>query len=102
MGRRQICVALFKTLILCSTGFNLKILLAARTLYLCDFVWISEQTVFSSPVRSWLVSLSEVRCVYCAVRTEPLHTVKVHLLKGFVTLGRFQIRRPNFGGDIHC
>ena len=35
--------------ILCYTGFNIQILRAARTLYLCDFVWISEQTVFFSP-----------------------------------------------------
>jgi hypothetical protein len=44
------------------------------------FVWISEQTAIISVYNiNWLVCITETECVYCAVRTECIHTVQVNL-----------------------
>jgi hypothetical protein len=41
------------------------------------FMWISEQTVITSLCSiKWLVFITEMECVYCAVRTESLSTVQ--------------------------
>ena len=46
-----------------------------HSVFMC-FVWISEQTAIISLYNiNWLVFMTEVQCVYCAVRTGPL----VHL-----------------------
>ena len=43
------------------------------------FVWISEQTAIISLYSiNWLVVITETECVYCAVRTECLHTIQVN------------------------
>ena len=46
------------------------------------FVWISEQTAIISPDNiKWLVFVTRMECVYCAVRAEPLIWYK--LTRGF-------------------
>ena len=45
-----------------------------------SFVWIWEQTAIISLYNiNWLVFITEMGCVYCAVRTGYLHTIQVNL-----------------------
>ena len=47
-----------------------------RTVFMC-FVWISEQTAIISLYNiNWLVFITETQCVYCAVRTGCLYTLR--------------------------
>ena len=42
------------------------------------FVWIWEQTAIISPYNiNWLFFITEMECVYCAVRTRSLHIIQV-------------------------
>jgi hypothetical protein len=51
-----------------------------HSVFVC-FVWISEQTaIISLHSIKWLVFTTETECVYCAVRTESLYTIQVHLV----------------------
>jgi hypothetical protein len=44
------------------------------------FVWISEQTASSALYSTnWLVFITEMECVYCAVRVETSHIIQVNL-----------------------
>jgi len=44
------------------------------------FVWISEQTAIISLYSiNWLVFITEMECVYCAVRTGYSYIIKVNL-----------------------
>jgi hypothetical protein len=44
------------------------------------FVWMSEQTAIISQYSfNWLGFITEIKCVYCAVRIESLNVVKVNL-----------------------
>jgi hypothetical protein len=54
-----------------------KILRSAHTVFMC-FVWISEQTavIFLYGI-DWLAFVTEMEYVYCAVRTELVHILKV-------------------------
>ena len=48
-----------------------------HNVFMC-FVWISEQTAIISLYNiNWLVFITDTQCVYCAVRTEPLHLNQV-------------------------
>jgi len=50
-----------------------NILHADYIAYMC-FVWLSERTViFALYIINWLVFVTEVESVYCAVRAEPLY-----------------------------
>ena len=43
------------------------------------FVWISEQTAIISLYNiNWFVSITEMECVYCAVRTECIYEIQVN------------------------
>ena len=49
-----------------------------HTVFMC-FVWISEQTAIISLYSiNWLVCITEMESVYCAVRAEALYTVRCH------------------------
>jgi hypothetical protein len=51
-----------------------------HSVFMC-FVWISEQTaIISLHNINWLVFITETECVYCAVRTECLHVIRVNLV----------------------
>ena len=51
--------------------------LCPHSVFMC-FVWISEQTAIISLYNiNWLVFITETECVYCAVRTESLHTASL-------------------------
>ena len=53
------------------TGSLYIILCSAHTAVFMCFVWISEQTAIISLYNiNWLVFITELECVYCAVRTE--------------------------------
>jgi hypothetical protein len=60
-------------------------------------VWISEPSAIISLYSiNWLVFITEMKCVYCAVRTEPLyvilrsaHTVYLCVLYGYQNKQRF-------------
>jgi len=44
------------------------------------FVWISEQTaIISLYIINWLVFITDVECVYCAVRTIIFNTIPVSM-----------------------
>jgi hypothetical protein len=46
------------------------------------FVWISEQTAIISLYNiNWLVCITEMECVYCAVRNESLNTIQIALCR---------------------
>jgi hypothetical protein len=52
-----------------------------HSVFMC-FVWISEQTAIISLYNiNWLVCVTEMECVYCAVRTESLNII--HTIRGF-------------------
>ena len=54
-----------------------KILRSAHTVYLCVFVWISEQTAIISLYSiNWLVFITETECVYYAVRTGHINAIQ--------------------------
>ena len=54
-----------------TTSLTFTTLRSAHSLYLCVFVWISEQTAIISLYNiNWLVFVTETESVYCAVRTE--------------------------------
>ena len=54
-----------------------EILRPAHTVYLCVFLWISEQTaIISVHIINWLVFITEMECVYCAVRAESLNVTR--------------------------
>jgi len=47
------------------------------SVFVC-FVWISEQTAIISLYNiNWLVCITEMECVYCAVRTGSLYIIQV-------------------------
>ena len=54
-----------------------------QNVFIC-FVWISEQTAIISLYNiNWLVFVTDLECVYCAVRTDwlqfsPLHSDRTH------------------------
>jgi len=64
--------------------FNIQQLYALPTLYLCVFVFISEQTATCATYSiNWLVFITEMKSVYSAVRTGVLNkTVCGSSLKG--------------------
>jgi len=50
-----------------------------HSVFMC-FVWIWEQTaIISLYSTNWLVFITEMECVYCAVRTESLNTIQENL-----------------------
>jgi len=50
-----------------------------HTVFMCS-VWISEQTAIISLYNiNWLVFITQTQCVYCAVRTGYLNTLRVSL-----------------------
>ena len=54
--------------------FNIQQLYALPTLYLCFFVFISEQTATCATCSiNWLVFITEMKSVYSAVRTGALN-----------------------------
>ena len=58
-------------------GLTPEILRSAHTVYLC-VVWIWEQTAIISLYSiNWLVFITEMECVYCAVRTGSLYTASL-------------------------
>ena len=63
--------------------FNIQQLYALPTLYLC-FVFIWEQTATCSTYsKNWLVFVTDMKSVYCAVRTRSLNkAVCASYLKG--------------------
>ena len=62
------------------TGSLNIILRSAHTVYLCVFVWIWEQTTIISLYSiKWLVIITEMECVYWAVRAESLNIIQVNL-----------------------
>jgi hypothetical protein len=57
-----------------------------HSVFMC-FVWIWEQTaIISLYSTNWLVSITEMVCVYCAVRAECLHTIHVSFTLTLSTL----------------
>ena len=57
-----------------------KILHAGYIAFMCS-VWLSEQTAtFALYIINWLVFLTEVESVYCAVRIESLYNTDTILL----------------------
>ena len=59
--------------------FNIKqfYVLPTQTVFMC-FVWNSEQTAIISLYSiNWLVCITEMECVYCAVRTGSLYIIQV-------------------------
>ena len=53
------------------------------------FVWISEETAFISLCNlNWLVFITELKCVYCAVRIEFLHFTELNVLDIYLILIR--------------
>jgi len=62
---------------------HLRIIHFAHTAFIC-FVFISEQTVTSAPYnKNWLVFITEMKSVYCTVRTGSLNrAVCASSLKG--------------------
>jgi hypothetical protein len=57
----------------CTNIFNIQQLYVLPTMYWC-FIFISEQTATSAPYSlNWLASITEMRNVYCAVRTGSLN-----------------------------
>jgi hypothetical protein len=50
-----------------------------HSVFMC-FVWLSEQTAIISLYSiNWLVFITEMQCVYCAVRTDFLNIIQVNL-----------------------
>jgi hypothetical protein len=50
-----------------------------HSVFMC-FVWISEQiAIISLYSMNWLVFITETVCVYCAVRTESLYIIGLHV-----------------------
>ena len=50
-----------------------------QSVFMC-FMWISEQTAIISLYNiNWLVFITEMVCVYCAVRTECLNVIQVNV-----------------------
>ena len=65
-----------------------KILHADYIAFMC-FVWFSEETVtFDLHIINRLIILTEVECVYCAIRTESLHNTYFSLIN-FTYCGGF-------------
>jgi len=65
----------FESLIVtwCTNRFNIQQLNALPTLHLC-FVFIRKQTAtYATYIINWLVSITETKSVYCAVRTASLN-----------------------------
>ena len=64
--------------------FNIQELYVLPTLYLCVFVFIWEQSaICATYIINWLVVITEMKSVYCAVRTESLNkAVCASYLKG--------------------
>jgi hypothetical protein len=53
--------------------------------FLC-FVWVSEQTAIISLYNiNWLVCITEMECVYCAVRTGSLNLIQVLRFITYIT-----------------
>ena len=60
-----------------------------HSVFMC-FVWISEQTAIISLYSiNWLVFVTEMKCVYCAVRTESLYKIQVDFSLSISTMGLF-------------
>jgi len=52
--------------------------LPSHSVFMC-FVWIWEQTAITSIYKiNWLVFITKVQCVYCAVRTGSLYIIHVN------------------------
>jgi hypothetical protein len=70
-----------------------------HTVFVC-FVWISEQTVIISLYNiNWLVFITDMECVYCAVRTMFLSIIQVYsvhmrFVVDAVTLGQVILFSP--------
>ena len=73
------------SLIYIPPGFTFKEILNADYIAFMCFVRISEQTVtFALYIISWLVFITEVESVYCAVRIESLYntdTIRLYRVK---------------------
>ena len=95
---------------LCTTRLNIKKkkqLFLRRVVFMC-LVRVSEQTaIISLYSTNWLVSIIEMVCVYCAVRTDFLNVLHVNF--SFYGLGIAQRsvaglspRRPGFDPRENC
>jgi hypothetical protein len=58
---------------------------SAHTVYLC-VLWVSQnkQPLFPPYNINWLVFITEMVCVYCAVRTGSLYILEMQVAKGFL------------------
>ena len=67
-----------------------------HSIFMC-FVWISEQTAIISLYNfNWLVCITEMQCVYCAVRTGCLKVIQAESLR--VYRGQSDTRKVFFSG----
>jgi len=66
---------MYRTVVtICTTSLTFTIPRSAHTAVFVCFVWISEQTAIISLYNiNWLVFITEMECVYCAVRTGYLY-----------------------------
>jgi hypothetical protein len=80
-----ICFTLQRLVVtICTTRFTVHKFYVLPTQCMC-FVWISEQTAIISLYSiNWLVCITEMECVYCAVWTVSLNTVEVNPAKDWV------------------
>jgi hypothetical protein len=66
-----------------------------HSVFMC-FVWISEQTAIISLYSfNWQVCITETECVYCAVRTGYLGTIRIKFSLGGVMIRAVNRLRPN-------
>ena len=78
-GTDFMCQIAVITICTTSLTFN-NSTLCPHSVFMC-FVWISEQTAIISLYSiNWLVFITEMESVYCAVRTESLNTIQVILM----------------------
>jgi len=76
-----------------------------QSVFVC-FVWVSEQTaIISLHSINWLVCITEIQSVYCAVRTECLNTIQVNLRfqpRGSVHLNFGLLARSRYASGRSC
>jgi hypothetical protein len=74
---RRILLTLWKPVVtICTTSLTFSnYTFCPHSVFVC-FVWISEQTAIISLYNiNWLVFVTEMECVYCAVRTGSLNVI---------------------------
>jgi hypothetical protein len=81
---------------ICTTKSNIhNSTFCPHSVFMC-FVWISEQTAIISLYNiNWLVCITETECVYCAVRTEYLATIRIKFSLARVMAHVVKSLRPN-------